>query len=384
MKILLIENSDVFLPVIQETLSKSGHASVSIPEPTVVDEDYLALMLSTVRGAAVEMVFSIGFYPQISLACGALNIRYTSWVIDSNSAAYDYSVNNPWNRLYVADMSLYKELRKKNLNNIYYLPLASSIDANIDNEAKIEIKKDVLVWADFGDMPITINQEMEELLDSTKGYLDAMIAQRKSDLYSWSLYEECSDYVKRDVEKNYPLVEDSYESVNHKYDFNYLFPHFDYTYADMYLQDLLAPWNGFEGIDIAYDFSDKMNVGVDGLCGLDVNEIRENNYRSLLEYRTVAFFPTITNGNKLSTDIWNAMAVGATIVIPEWIDVDSMEMCCLRRFKNRRELRRAVNEFKSEPDYRDEYSGMLKRIAHEQGTISDRIKIIFNDFLKPS
>ncbi len=378
MSVLLVNSKSDIGVIIKESMNEMRIELSFIDEPQEADETYLASMLSVVKSQNVNCVFSIGFFPYISLACGALNLPYISWIIDSSPEVYDYSIKNDWNEVYIADINAFLDLQKRGIENITYLPLAPTIsfDDEVGGEMADEAK-DLLIWADLDDKSRTLSDTLKNLLDATKGYLDGMIEQRKCDLSSWSLYEECADYIKRDVEKNYPVSNDSFESTAHKYDFSYLLPLLDNEYAIPYIKYILAPWKNIGHVDLACDASDEQ-WSEEKIVKVARNNIRDGKYGLLREYKFVIFFPDIRNGNKLSLDIWNAMAAGAFVVVPRWIDVDAAGFSEIKRFKNTNELNDIIVKYINKPEERRKYTEDIKNRVNQQGTISDRIKKMFD------
>ncbi|MBE5857623.1 MAG: hypothetical protein E7296_08705 [Lachnospiraceae bacterium] len=381
MNILIIEENSNIMKMVEERLVGDGHNVLNMEPPAAMNEAYLTRLLSVVNEEEIQFIFSIGFYPQISLACGVMGLSYISWILDITSDSYDYSVANKWNEVYVADRNLYNDLIRRGLTNIYYLPLARTINSETAEKEKMisEPQKDILIWTKLADDTTNISAVMDELYDSTKGYIDAMVEQRKSDLYSWTLYEAFPDYIRNDIEKNYPLEENSFETIAHKYDWNYFFKKFEGTYATFYLRHLLAPWNDYETLDIVGDENEEIPIEDDRVKRIPEAAIRADGYSKLDEYKAVVFLPNISNGNKLSEDMWNAMAHGAPILIPLWIDTEDIPADICYKFKNRRELDRLVRKFVTEPEKRGEYTERLRKKVLEEGTIGDRVKYILNN-----
>lgn len=380
MNILIIDDDSTVMNMVEDEFLNAGHDTHHVPAPVTLDESYLGTLLSIVNGNQIKLIFSIGYYPQISLACGAMGISYISWITDISPDSYDYSATNKWNEIYIADKNLYNELIQRGLTNVYYLPLARTVDIGplrADTKTR-EPKKDVLIWTRLTNDTTNISAVMDELYDSTKGYIDAMVEQRKSDLYSWTLYESFPEYIKNDIERNYPMEENSLETTAHKYDWQYFFKKFEGTYSTYYLRHLLAPWNDYEIIDIAGDEEEELPIEDERISRVSAESVRENCYAKLDDYKAVVFLPDISNGNKLSEDMWNAMAHGAPILVPLWIDMEEIPDDVCYKFKNRRELDRLVRKFAKEADKRSEYTEKLRERALEEGTIGDRARFILD------
>ena len=76
----------------------------------------------------VEFVFSINFYPFISEVCRIYRIPYLCWTVDSPvMELFSSSIQNEYNRVFLFDRATYEELRPKNPDCIFHLPLAVNV-----------------------------------------------------------------------------------------------------------------------------------------------------------------------------------------------------------------------------------------------------------------
>ncbi len=74
-------------------------------------------------------VFSINFFPYISEVCQRLGVTYICWTVDSPVfELYSRSIKNDINRVFLFDHKQYLSLKKLNIDNVFYLPLATNTD----------------------------------------------------------------------------------------------------------------------------------------------------------------------------------------------------------------------------------------------------------------
>ena len=129
------------LPAFEKVECECFYLEIEIPSPS--DEEALGNLITFAKENECESVITIEYYPTISLMCGALKIKYASWVIEGYRAVYwDYSIRNPWNYIFSPNMTLVKEYKEQGLENVFYLPFAPDdgiLQNNIEFE-KVKIK----------------------------------------------------------------------------------------------------------------------------------------------------------------------------------------------------------------------------------------------------
>ena len=76
-----------------------------------------------------DFVFSINFFPMLSEVCNIFHIRYISWVVDSPvMELFSRSICNEWNRTFLFDREIYREISGYNPGRIFHLPLAARVE----------------------------------------------------------------------------------------------------------------------------------------------------------------------------------------------------------------------------------------------------------------
>lgn len=354
--------------------------------PDAFDETSLAVFISNIRENCVSAVFSIGYYPQVSLACNVLGMRYISWIteLDDNSY-YDYSIKNECNKIYMVDSRLSAELSPLN-NNIQYLPLAmdndiyekTSIDCHTDSAyTDSDYQGDIIVWTKMEGDVTSIFDIMPLLKDSSKGYIDSITEQWKSDLIMSSVYACLASYVKEDIESCYPNESVNLESEASVYDRKYFFKCIDGYIAYSYINELLAPWHNSVTLSLVTDnnIEDVKAFAKVYSCA----DIRNNNYEILKNYKIVVVFPDISDKTKITQDMWNMVANGIFILVPQYVDFDLFEDCKPDTFRNKKELDSKVMYYLSHEEERMRLALSTQKKALCFGTYKNRIMRIMDE-----
>lgn len=374
MNILLVKDNDDNLRFIFNEIEKE-HKIQYISAPEQMDEAYLAEFMSAIKDNSIDKVFSLDFYREISLACGAMNICYTVWIIEGYCKhAYDYSINNSWNEVFVADHVLYDEMRKMGIQNINFLPLCPTPFAEKSGKGN-GLSKDILVWGDPAFEAGISFTKIDELKDSSKGYIYGMCLSRKHNLVAEPLYDRFPDYVKDDIEKKYPLDKDSMESIGHKYDFEFLFPEIDRHLMGPYLIRLRNDWDNYERITFASDA--EFDGYDDTVVKISRSEIIENDYKELDDFKVIIYLPPLTDNGIIPWDLWNILRRGSFVMCANQIDFACFEDDKPFTYKNTRELEHALRYYLKNDYERNQYALRTQNKAIQLGTIGSRIKAVF-------
>ena len=241
MHILYIQSDSILTPEIERAFQLSGCTLLYQPFPPQNETDsadYLGQLLTTVKNADPAFIFSIEFYPFISLACGALGIPYVAWLTKGfDPGYYSITIRNEWNYIFVADSLLCQELRDAGVSNCFFLPLAApthsnatciSTKSNADCNADVTLIGTILERTDLPTHPLSSDNALK---DATKGYLEGCIACQHQ-LYGLpSMSNNLPGYIWNDLITAFPpILENSILSAQQFYDYHYFNPLI--TYAD--------------------------------------------------------------------------------------------------------------------------------------------------------
>ena len=129
MKILYIEWNGLCANDVKAALKALGHEykTISTPDENKFErnENFQAAVEMTIKEYAPDLVFSMNFFPSVSMACHTYKIKYISWIYDNpQTAANDYSVKNECNYIFSYDSYMVSQLQSRGVEHIYYAPMA--------------------------------------------------------------------------------------------------------------------------------------------------------------------------------------------------------------------------------------------------------------------
>lgn len=217
MKILVYRYGSICEPDVIECLKKLGHSVFEIREEItnkdLTPQEQLRLLSESLLAGSYDGVFTINFYPVLSEVCNVFKIPYFCWIVDSPvMELYSHAIRNKWNRIFLFDYAMYEEFSPKNLECIFYLPLAANhrrLDKVINTISANDRKKFSAEVSFIGSLytekcPYNLLKQTDSWL---KGYLDGVIeAQLK--VYGYNFLEECiTDDVLKKFKKEVPFYQ---------------------------------------------------------------------------------------------------------------------------------------------------------------------------------
>lgn len=133
MKILYIEWNSLCAKDVKSALNALGHEIKTIPSPTKerfeVNEKFVASVEEAINAYVPDVVFSMNFFPSVSMACDTTKTKYISWIYDNpQTAAYDLTVKNECNYVFSYDSHMVMQLQSRGVEHIYYAPMAVNVE----------------------------------------------------------------------------------------------------------------------------------------------------------------------------------------------------------------------------------------------------------------
>ncbi len=136
MNVLIIETPSFGLEDAKESFMRLGHNVISFEHKDIFERksDEFAARFQNAAKAGIDIVFSINYYPIVSMCCKELQktmagLKYISIVYDSpHIGLYHYSLINSCNMVYIFDYSMYQELKSGGIDTVHYLPLPVNVD----------------------------------------------------------------------------------------------------------------------------------------------------------------------------------------------------------------------------------------------------------------
>lgn len=267
MKILYLCNSDEYNAEVTVALKDRGHGVETVIVP---DEDYdlskemlenkQHKILKCLENDKTDVVFSLEFYPCISALCEYYQVVYVCWILEPPySKLYFSSVLNETNLIFLADKQMAEELQAEGIETVFYLPKGVCLtdspkkgDNMLLNLGREEGKqteeclKEEEPWkvSFVGKLKDKSWEEYfgaEELRNSTKGYLDGMVACQRH-IYGLDFFSKIlPEYVLKDLMEQSTIAPavGSVESLEHYYREQCFYPKMTVT-DRRYLVDTLS------------------------------------------------------------------------------------------------------------------------------------------------
>lgn len=145
-------------------------------------EDLAEKCIKSIYDSHCDFVFSLNYFPIVSMAAYACNKKYVSWTYDSPYIQlYSKTIANPNNYAFIFDSAEYINLKNKGVDTVYYLPMAADV-AHYDSIAlsKADYEKyraDIsMVGSLYSEKKHRLYEHFADLDEITKGYLDALIS----------------------------------------------------------------------------------------------------------------------------------------------------------------------------------------------------------------
>lgn len=177
---------------------------------TITKENVMAQVEKASKSREIEFVFSFNYFPEISMVCNELGLKYVSWVYDSpHIAVYSYTVVNPCNYIFLFDYAVYEELHSGGIQTVYYLPLA------VNDKRMVQMRKNMSSYGKFSsdisfvgsmysEKKHRLYDRFENIDPFAKGYLDGIIQAQKNIYGSFILQDLLNDDIIAEMEKAYP------------------------------------------------------------------------------------------------------------------------------------------------------------------------------------
>lgn len=201
-----------------------------------IDEAFLASLAREIRDMHCELVFSLNYFPTVSLACQNAGCRYISWIYDNPYVkAYDKTATNSCNLIFTFDSHMAATLQSRGVSNIRYAPMAANparlTAAPITPEKQKRYSCDV---AFVGSLYNETHNFYPQLLAKAKdpylqGYLEGLLKAQQA-VYGYNFLAECLTPEITDTIRRYmPYIPDEGSFIRE-----------EEIYADYYLARQLA------------------------------------------------------------------------------------------------------------------------------------------------
>ncbi|MBP5599587.1 MAG: hypothetical protein J6X48_04835 [Lachnospiraceae bacterium] len=227
MNIVLINKEIKLFEYVANALIDQGANVYAIDPPEETGNRYLEEILMIKKEAGVDLLLSFDYYPNISLAAGALGVKYACIVTeDFDEKLFDKSVLNPWNYIFVSDSMKASKLLKLGQVNAFFLPFpcADYGERKMCAFTKTDENTNDALYNIFND-----------LSQKTKGYLDGFMAVMRQDGKVNTIFNSLNVFARKELETLVSFNEEaSLESKGDYLDNAFLLPILaDRTYSLM-------------------------------------------------------------------------------------------------------------------------------------------------------
>lgn len=211
MNIYLLEWKSFGNEDIREIMTEMGHKVVSVPfsDTKIKADEIEKLFIQKNADKYCDFVFSFNYFPEVSLCCQKLGLKYVSWVYDSpHISVYSYTVIQPCNYVFLFDFALYDELYSAGIHTVYYLPLA--VNEKRLQRMKLETGRPkychdiAFVGSLYSEQKHRLYDKFADINPYAKGYLDGIIDAQKKLYGRYIIKEMLSPDIVEEMQKAYP------------------------------------------------------------------------------------------------------------------------------------------------------------------------------------
>lgn len=172
-----------------------------------------------------DIVFSFNYFPVISIACNACRVKYVSWTFDSPFIQlYSNTIHYPYNYVFVFDKGTCMDLWQQGVQNVYYLPMAASVQRYESYCLTEEVRK--FYETDIAFIGSTYQEKKNQFYDRLsgiseycRGYLEGCMNAQKGIYGDFFLEKMISPDIMKELMASCPLVvnEDGFERLEWVY-----------------------------------------------------------------------------------------------------------------------------------------------------------------------
>ena len=194
MDIVLVRKEIALFEYVANVLIEGGANVYAINPPEIGSNKYLEEILMIKKEAGVDLLFSFDYYPEISLAAGALQVKYACAVTKNyDEKLYDNTVLNAWNYIFSDDSVKTEKLKSIGQKNVFLLPLPCT-NEEIDGF-------DVFIKNDENNIDALYNK-VSMLSPEIQGYLDGFMAIYRQDNKQNEVYKHCINTSKHNIRED--------------------------------------------------------------------------------------------------------------------------------------------------------------------------------------
>ncbi len=200
MKVLFYRYGSICEPDIIDTFREMGlEIDEYRNEMTVKDEEPGAIVSRLgdyLMDHPCDFIFSINFFPYVSEVANIFRLRYLCWIVDSPvMELYSTAIANEWNRVFLFDKEIYKEIEPLNPGHVFHLPLAARTEpkeelfAKTASDAKKKFSHEVAFVGSLYTEKCPYDKLSKSAPKELTGYLDGIMAAQEK-VYGYYFIED--------------------------------------------------------------------------------------------------------------------------------------------------------------------------------------------------
>jgi len=216
MKILFMEWKSLGQKDIMEEFRRRGWEVVCYQFPresdnTRLNQELCEKLIWKIAGDKYDVVFSFNYFPVISIACNACQVKYVSWTFDSPFIQlYSNTVKFPYNYVFIFDRGTCEDLWNRGIDTVYHLPMAAPVE-RYDAYPLLEREKEFyrtqisFIGSTYHEKKNRFYERLGNICEYTKGYLDGCIEMQKQIYGDFLLEGMLKSEIMEDMMEHCPL-----------------------------------------------------------------------------------------------------------------------------------------------------------------------------------
>ncbi len=158
-----------------------------------------------------DFVFSFNYFPILSSCCKRHHLKYVSYVYDSPLVSlYSYTLINDCNYVFLFDKTTYLKFKNAGIPTVYYLPLAANTkrlaSLKTPKELAEKLRSDVSFVGSLYNEDHNLFEQLTDLPDYTRGYLDAIMTVQQKLYGSFLLEDLLHPEIVKDLQNSVPYT----------------------------------------------------------------------------------------------------------------------------------------------------------------------------------
>lgn len=216
MKILFMEWKSLGQKDIVEEFERRGWEVAYYPFPresdnTRLNRELCEKLIRSITEDKFDFVFSFNYFPVVSIACNACQVKYVSWTFDSPFIQlYSNTVKFPYNYVFIFDRGTCEDLWKQGIGTVYHLPMAAPAaryDAySMQEEEKAFYHTEIsFIGSTYHERKNRFYERLGNIGEYTRGYLDGCIEMQKRIYGDFLLERMLEPEIMEDMLEHCPL-----------------------------------------------------------------------------------------------------------------------------------------------------------------------------------